>query len=108
MRPAQALAASRRASWAGLSASVAALASSATCGAVVALAIGAPFGSFAEIQASATCPGVACCSAAVASRAANTRSPRASRYLARPGPRGVLAKSAALRYLPVRKPAARA
>jgi hypothetical protein len=76
------------------------------CAAKVALAIGAVMPLRAICQASATAAGVARCSAATASSASRIAKPRAFRYPWTPAPRGLLPKSASLRYLPLRKPLA--
>ena len=92
-----------------LSFSRVAAASSRTCSTLVALAIGAVTPGRAISQASATCAGVARCAAAIVSSAASTRSPCALRYFCTAPPRALLfARSASLRYLPLRTPLASA
>src|SRR6185312_5852935 len=83
--------------------------SSCSCGTLVALAIGAVTDGRAISQASATCAGVALCVAAMSSSTASTARPCGLRKRFAAPPRALLlARSAALRYLPLRKPLASA
>ena len=71
----------------------------------MALAIGEVMPGWAMTQATATRAGVLPVPAATSSRAARILRPRGLRYLPTVVlPRGLLAASAAVRYLPVRKP----
>src|SRR3954466_14830767 len=86
-----ALASSSRATWSGLSDSVAAASRVSTCSGLVALAIGAVMDGLASSQASATEASSAPVSLATLSRPARMRMPRGFMYFGMPrDPRGLL------------------
>src|SRR5262249_27175118 len=80
--------------------------SSSSCARLVALAMGAVMLGRAISQARATLAGVDPVRAATSSRAARMRKPRGLSIAPAPPPRGLLPRSALLRYLPVKKPLA--